>query len=120
MIAGSETLTEKHAKYVLSPWVAQKAAKPPVIVRAHGSTLVDADGKEYVDMTAGLVAVNLGHGNQRLAAAIGEQAGRLAFAPPAWANDKRAELAERLVEMAGFPQGGRAFFTTGGADANDD
>ena len=120
MIAGSETLTEKHAKYVLSPWVAQKSARPPVIVRAHGSTLVDADGKEYIDMTAGLVAVNLGHGNERLAAAIGEQAGRLAFAPPSWANDKRADLAERLVETIGWPQGGRAFFTTGGADANDD
>ena len=120
MIAASDTLTEKHAKYVLSPWAAQKASKPPVIVRAHGSTLIDADGKEYIDMTAGLVAVNLGHGNARLAAAIGEQAGRLAFSPPSWANDKRAELAERLVNMIGWPQGGRAFFTTGGADALDD
>lgn len=120
MIAGTETLAEKHAKYVLSPWAAQKGTPPPVIVRAHGSTLVDADGKEYIDMTAGLVAVNLGHGNQRLAAAIGEQAGRLAFSPPSWANDKRAELAERLVEMAAWPKGGRVFFTTGGADALDD
>jgi taurine--2-oxoglutarate transaminase len=120
MIAGSETLTEKHAKYVLSPWVAQKAANPPVIVRAHGSTLVDADGKEYIDMTAGLVAVNLGHGNAQLARAIGEQAERLAFSPPGWANDKRADLAERLVQLIGWPQGGRVFFTTGGADALDD
>jgi taurine--2-oxoglutarate transaminase len=120
LAASSETLVEKHARYVLSPWIAQKGAKPPVIVRAHGSTLVDADGKEYVDMTAGLVAVNLGHGHRGLASAIGEQAQRLAFAPPAWANDKRAELAERLVQLAGWPQGGRVFFTTGGADALDD
>ena len=120
MIAGSETLTDKHARYVLSPWIAQKGARPPMIVRANGSTLVDADGKEYIDMTAGLVAVNLGHGHPRLASAIAEQVGRVAFSPPAWGNDKRAELAERLVEMVGWPQAGRVFFTTGGADANDD
>jgi taurine--2-oxoglutarate transaminase len=120
LAASSEAIVEKHARYVLSPWIAQKGAKPPVIVRAHGSTLVDADGKEYIDMTAGLVAVNLGHGHPGLAAAIADQAQRLAFSPPGWANDKRAELAERLVQLAGWPQGGRVFFTTGGADALDD
>ncbi|MBV8154487.1 MAG: aminotransferase class III-fold pyridoxal phosphate-dependent enzyme [Candidatus Eremiobacteraeota bacterium] len=120
LAASSETLVEKHARYVLSPWIAQKGARPPVIVRAHGSTLVDADGKEYIDLTAGLVAVNLGHGHAGLAAAIGEQAGRVAFSPPAWGNDRRAELAERLVHLVGWPNGGRAFFTTGGADALDD
>jgi taurine--2-oxoglutarate transaminase len=120
LATSSESIAQKHARYVLSPWVAQKGAQPPVIVRAHGSTLVDADGKEYIDMTAGLVAVNLGHANPRVAAAITEQAQRVAFSPPGWANDKRAELAERLVELAGWPNGGRVLFTTGGADANDD
>ena len=118
--SSSEAVAEKHARYVLTPWIAQKGAHPPVIVRAHGSTLVDADGKEYIDLTAGLVAVNLGHGHARLAEAIGEQARRLTFSPPTWANDMRAELAERLVQLVGWPQGGRVFFTTGGADAIDD
>lgn len=120
MIAPSDALVEKHARYVLTPWSAQGGARPPVIVRAHGSTLVDADGKEYIDLSAGLVAVNLGHGHPRVVAAIAEQAQRLCFSPTGWANDKRSDLAEKLVELAGWSEGGRAFFTTGGADANDD
>jgi taurine--2-oxoglutarate transaminase len=120
LATSSESIAQKHARYVLSPWVAQKGVNPPVIVRARGSTLYDADGKEYIDMTAGLVAVNLGHANARVAEAIHEQAQRVAFSPPNWANDKRAELAERLVELVGWPNGGRVLFTTGGADANDD
>jgi taurine--2-oxoglutarate transaminase len=120
LATSSESIAQKHARYVLSPWIAQKGANPPVIVRARGSTLYDADGKEYIDMTAGLVAVNLGHANERVAEAIHEQAQRVAFSPPNWANDKRAELAERLVELVGWPNGGRVLFTTGGADANDD
>ncbi|MBV8151485.1 MAG: aminotransferase class III-fold pyridoxal phosphate-dependent enzyme [Candidatus Eremiobacteraeota bacterium] len=120
MLATSETLVEKHAKYVLTPWVAQKGQKPPVIVRAEGSRLIDADGKEYIDLSAGLVAVNLGHGHPRLVAAIAEQAQRLCFSPTGWANDIRAELAERLAELAGWSEGGRVFFTVGGADATDD
>jgi len=120
LATSSESIAQKHARYVLSPWVAQKGAQPPVIVRARGSTLYDADGKEYIDMTAGLVAVNLGHGNTRVIEAIKEQAERVAFAPPSWANDKRAELAERLVQLVGWPNGGRVLFTTGGADSIDD
>jgi taurine---2-oxoglutarate transaminase len=120
LATSSESISQKHARYVLSPWVAQKGPQPPVIVRARGSTLYDADGNEYIDMTAGLVAVNLGHGNTRIAEAIKEQAERVAFSPPSWANDVRADLAERLVELAAYPNGARVFFTTGGADANDD
>ena len=116
----TESLVEKHARYVLTPWAAQKGLRPPVIVRASGSRLFDADGKDYVDLSAGLVAVNLGHGHPRLVAAIAEQAGRLCFSPPGWANDARAELAERLVALAGWKEGGRVFFTVGGADATDD
>ena len=120
LATSSESISQKHARYVLSPWVVQNSVQPPVIVRARGSTLYDADGKEYIDMTAGLVAVNLGHGNTRVIDAIKDQAERVAFSPPNWANDKRAELAERLVEMVGWPNGGRVLFTTGGADAIDD
>ena len=63
MLAGSETLVEKHGRYVLSPWSMQ-GAKTPVIVRGQGCRIFDADGKEYIDLSAGLVAVNLGGAHQ--------------------------------------------------------
>lgn len=113
-------LAALHARHVLTPWVAQGARNPPVVVRGEGSYLYDDRGKRYIDFSAGLVAVNLGHGHPAVAAAIGEQARTLAYAAPTFAHDGRAQLARAIVEIAPWPQGGRVFFTTGGGEANED
>ena len=47
---------------------------PPVAVAAHGSTIVDADGREYLDAAGGAVVVNVGHGRREVAEVIAEQA----------------------------------------------
>ena len=109
-----------HARYVLTPWLAQSGRNPPVIVRGEGSCLYDDRGKRYIDLSAGLVAVNLGHAHPGVAAAIGEQARRITYVAPSLANDQRAELARAIVELAPWQEGGRVFFTTGGGEANED
>ena len=43
------------------------------IVKAEGCYLFDSNGKEYLDSNSGTWNVFLGHGNQRLAAAIDGQ-----------------------------------------------
>jgi hypothetical protein len=53
---------------------------PPVAVAAHGSTIVDADGREYLDAAGGAIVVNVGHGRREIAEAIADQAGRLSYA----------------------------------------
>jgi taurine--2-oxoglutarate transaminase len=118
----SEELQAKHAKYVLTPWIAQGGVLAPVIVRGEGSYLFDADGKRYLDLGSGLIAVNLGHGHPKVVAAIQEQAKTLCYAAPSLFNDKRAQLGEELAAMSpwGSSEGARTFFTTAGADANDD
>jgi taurine---2-oxoglutarate transaminase len=105
---------------VLTPWVAQSGRNPPVIVRGEGSRLYDDRDRRYLDLSAGLVAVNLGHGHAALAAAIAQQAAKLAYVAPTFGNDARAELARAIVEMAPWAEGGRVFFTTGGGEANED
>ncbi|MGK2851276.1 MAG: aspartate aminotransferase family protein [Candidatus Limnocylindrales bacterium] len=55
-------------------------ADPPVAVEAFGSTIRDADGREYLDAAGGAIVVNVGHGRQEIAAVMAEQAGRLAYA----------------------------------------
>jgi taurine--2-oxoglutarate transaminase len=50
--------------------------------------------------------------------AIREQAERLCFVTSSWGNQPRAELAQALLEKAGF-ENGRVFFTLAGADANE-
>lgn len=108
------------ASHVLTPWVAQGGRTPPVVVRGEGSYLFDDRGRRYLDLSAGLVAVNLGHGCAAVADAIGEQAHRLAYAAPTFANDTRDELARAIIELAPWDEGGRVFFTTGGGEANED
>jgi len=44
------------------------------IVRAAGSRMWDADGKEYLDLIAGISVCNLGHCHPRVTAAVREQA----------------------------------------------
>ncbi len=53
---------------------------PPVAVEAHGSTIRDADGREYLDAAGGAIVVGIGHGRQEVAAVMAAQAGRLAYA----------------------------------------
>ena len=55
-------------------------ADPPVAVEAHGCTIRDAAGREYLDAAGGAIVVNVGHGRHEIAAAMADQAGRLAYA----------------------------------------
>ena len=110
----------RHRRFVLSPWSAQAALEPPTIVRAQGVAMFDEAGKRYIDASSGLIAVNLGHGHPHVLAAMREQAERVCYVPPALFNDRRADLAEALVGLAPWENTGRVFFTTGGAEANED
>ena len=56
------------------------APDPPVAVRAHGSTIVGADGREYLDAAGGAIVVNVGHGRAEIAEAMADQARRVAYA----------------------------------------
>jgi taurine---2-oxoglutarate transaminase len=121
MIVAGDSLETKHARYVLTPWMAQANLAPPVIVRGEGIYLYDDEGNRYADLTSGLIAVNLGHGHPAVRTAMHEQVDRLCFSPPSWFNDVRAELGEELVRLAPWgDEGGRVFFTVGGASANED
>jgi len=55
-------------------------ADPPVAVRAEGSTIWDSAGREYLDAAGGAIVVNIGHGRREVAAAMADQAARLAYA----------------------------------------
>lgn len=109
-----------HKQYVLTPWSAQAAIDPPVIVRAAGVAMYDADGKRYIDASSGLIAVNLGHGHPHVVAAIKDQLDRVCYVPPSLFNDRRAELAEALAHLAPWAEGARVYFTTCGTTANED
>ena len=103
---------------VLHSWCRQIDWNAPTIVGGEGARLFTADGRTILDMSSLSECSNLGHQHPRVVAAIREQAEKLCFVTNAWGAEPRARLAEHLLEKSGF-DGGRVFFTLGGADANE-
>jgi taurine--2-oxoglutarate transaminase len=103
---------------VLHSWCVQAEWQAPTIVGGRGAHFRDANGREYLDMSSLAECNNLGHQHPAVVAAIREQAERLCFVTSAWGAQPRADLAEALLEKAGFDRG-RVFFTLAGADANE-
>jgi len=103
---------------VLHSWCVQADWDAPTIVGGRGAHFFDADGRAYLDMSSLAECSNLGHQHPAVVQAIREQAERLCFVTNAWGAAPRAELAQLLLEKSGF-EGGRVYFTLGGADANE-
>jgi taurine--2-oxoglutarate transaminase len=103
---------------VLHTWCVPAEWEAPTVVGGRGAHFWDADGHDYLDMSSLSECSNLGHQHPAVVKAIREQAERLCFVTSAWGTQPRAELAQALLEKAGFERG-RVFFTSGGADANE-
>lgn len=103
---------------VLHSWCVQSAWNAPTVVGGAGAWLHLEDGRRVLDMSSLAECSNLGHQHPRVVAAIRAQAEQLCFVTNAWGAKPRADLAARLLELSGF-EGGRVFFTLGGADANE-
>jgi putrescine aminotransferase len=90
------------------------------IVAGEGVHVTDDEGRRYLDGTASLWNVNVGHGRQELADAAAEQMRKLATYScfGAFANPPALELAERLCALAPV-DGARVFLTSGGGDSID-
>jgi len=99
-------------------WRFQKGWNPLHIVDAEGCYIVDATGKRYLDFSAQLMCMNLGHKNQAVIESIAKQAQDLAYALPGYTTTARAEMSKLLLEV--LPEGlNKFFFTTSGTDANE-
>ncbi|WP_323845930.1 aspartate aminotransferase family protein [Microbulbifer magnicolonia] len=103
---------------VLHSWCRQADWRAPTIVGGEAALLFAEDGRRILDMSSLAECSNLGHQHPKLIQAIREQAEKLCFVTAAWGAEPRAALAQALLEKSGF-DGGRVFFTLGGADANE-
>jgi taurine-pyruvate aminotransferase len=104
---------------VLHPVVAhrQLEAEPLVIVKAHGSTVVDADGSEYLDGMAGLWCVNVGYGRDELADVAAAQMRELPYYPHTAMNEPAARLAQKINGLMGGDN--HVYFGASGSEANE-
>jgi putrescine---pyruvate transaminase len=91
-----------------------------VIARGDGAVVWDEDGKEYIDGTASLWNVNVGHGRTEIVEAAMAQMRELASYQVfgVFANRPALDLAERLASLAPLDDP-RIFLGSGGGDAID-
>jgi glutamate-1-semialdehyde 2,1-aminomutase len=85
----------------------------PYIIDAHGSEVVDLDGRHYVDFCYNATSLVLGHADPRVTDAIDRQAraGTAYYAP----NTREVELAELIGER--LPSVEKVRFTNSGSEA---
>ena len=114
----TDEILRLNREFTFFSWSAQSKINPIVIDRAEGVYFWDPDGKRYLDFNSQLMSINIGHGNQRVADAIAEQANKLAFAAPQFATEVRGRLGQLLSEVTPGDLN-RFFFTLGGAEANE-
>jgi taurine-pyruvate aminotransferase len=104
---------------VLHPIVQHKVLedKQIVVTGGEGSTIVDADGTEYLDGMAGLWCVNIGYGRTELAEVAAEQMRQLSYFPHTAMNVPAAQLAEKINGLMGG--GYHTYFVNSGSEANE-
>ena len=105
-------------RYVVHSWSVQDALDPIAVAGAEGRYFWDYDGNRYLDFASQLVNVSIGHQHPKLVAAIKEQADRLCTIGPPMATEPRSTLARLLAEVTPGDIS-MAFFTNGGAEANE-
>lgn len=88
-----------------------------VLVRGEGCYVWDADGKRYLDLLAGIAVNALGHGHPAVVGAVCRQAASLIHVSNFFATPPQIELAERLLVVAGAPEGSAVFFANSGTEA---
>lgn len=82
----------------------------------HGCRVVDVNGREYLDFTAGIGAASTGHAHPKVVQAISDQAGRILHSQ---INCYQHDLLEPLVAKLGeiTPEGIDTFFFDSSSDA---
>ncbi len=89
-----------------------------VFKSAHGTTLVDVDGNEYLDAYSALWNVNVGYGRQEIADAVYAQIQELCYYPHSQINVPATELAAQLA--ACLPGDlNHVYFCNSGSEANE-
>jgi 4-aminobutyrate aminotransferase len=116
MGAHAELLARHRA--VLPDWLATYYAEPIELVSGSGRTVVDGEGREYLDFFGGILTTLTGYAVPEVVDAIREQAGRMLHSSTLYLIRPAVELAERIAALSGIPEA-KVFFTTSGSEASE-
>lgn len=114
-------MTELNLDYWWQPFTNVRAFRknPRIFTRAQGCFLYTEDGRDILDITAGLWCVAAGHGRAEIADAVHRQLMELDYAPGfQFGNPTTFRFAEKLASHAPAELG-RVFFTNSGSESVD-
>lgn len=103
---------EKDRQYIAETY----ARFPLQIVSGKGSLLIDADGKEYIDLGTGIAVNTFGTADEEWIGVVTEQLGKFSHTSNLFYSSPCADLAEALCLRTGMK---KVFFSNSGAEANE-
>ncbi|EHJ48366.1 acetylornithine and succinylornithine aminotransferase [Solidesulfovibrio carbinoliphilus subsp. oakridgensis] len=89
---------------------------PLAVASAKGCRLYDLDGREYIDLLAGIAVCNLGHCREEIAETVAAKARELVHVSNLFYQREQVELAEAMKATC---HAGKVFFCNSGAEANE-
>ncbi len=89
---------------------------PVAVKNGKGTRLWDFDGKEYIDLLAGIAVTALGHSNEELAQVMEKQARKLIHVSNLFYQEEQLDLAEKMLATNHCD---KIFFCNSGAEANE-
>src|SRR5512136_1598874 len=110
-MAGMKEEREREARYYQPVFT-----RDMKIVRGEGARVWDAEGKEYIDLVAGIAVVSTGHCHPAVVGAICRQAKQLIHCSNLYYVPHQAELAEKLSEITGLS---KVLLTNSGTEATE-
>jgi len=106
-----------NAKEILDEYHMDVYSRFPItIVEGKGARVKDDEGREYIDLVAGIAVNVLGHCHPAVVEAITEQASRLIHCSNLYYNEPQAEAAKLLAETAPGDLN-RVFFCNSGTES---
>jgi L-2,4-diaminobutyrate transaminase len=115
-----ETLDKERVLHPATSIADHLRSGPRIMAEGSGLTLVDTEGRRYLDAVAGLWCVAIGYGRTEVAEAIAAQSRRLAFYHTfsSMSNEPQIRLADRLLGLVPGRMS-KVFFGNSGSEAND-
>ncbi|MBY6678277.1 acetylornithine transaminase [Rhodococcus sp. BP-149] len=116
-MTSTEQLQQRFSNALMNNYGVPRVA----LVGGSGAVVTDADGKEYLDLLAGIAVNILGHGHPAVVEAVSAQLTTLGHTSNLYAAPPSIELAEHLLEHLGHAAGGdaRVFLCNSGTEANE-
>ena len=115
----AKSIRELHQKY-LFPAVMNYYQESLPLVRGKGTSVWDAEGREYLDFFGGILTVSLGHCDSEVNEKIKQQVDTLQHVSTLYPTPPLVLLAKRLAEIT--PQGSgltQSFITSSGTEADE-